>query len=209
MAEIKLFENHKKGLELGRKIKEVINLNQEKYMENIKVPDNWKKDSVKAFKNFMNYNVKCSLFDIAFIFNGISENKSISKEVRLVAEKILVNTPLINIIDNELLAYRKSSKRNKKKYNEVDHLNGGFYIDSLNYFKAIIENPGKISEYDLLILIFALMESKQLEVEHYKYIKGMLEEQCGIYIDEVLLNEKEYKQSLMSKYIKQPNESDL
>ncbi|MHD0398796.1 hypothetical protein ACY2DA_13320 [Staphylococcus simulans] len=209
MAEIKLFENHKKGLELGGKIKEVINLNQEKYMKNIEVPDNWKKDSVKAFKNFMNYNVKCSLFDIALIFNGISENKSISKEVRLVAEKILVNTPLINIIDNELLAYKKSAKRNKKKYNEVDHLNGGFYIDSLNYFKAIIENPGKISEYDLLILIFALMESKQLEVEHYKYIKGMLEEQCGIDINEVLLNEREYKQSLMSKYIKQPNESNL
>lgn len=211
MTNIKSFDNHRKGVELGKKIKEAINIDMHKIRQDMLPSGEWSIYSLYSFEAFMDCNIAINRYDVALMFKGIAKNELVPKNARAIARELVDKTSMHLDAKNSILYYSSGcfvlehNKEGHGTFNIEGHETSRcLYGETVEYFKELLESPERITEYDVCILIYGLKEGKAITDERCKEMKYIVEKHYSKSYEKVLLSKKMYIKSLMKNYLDYP-----
>ncbi|OEK58950.1 hypothetical protein [Staphylococcus equorum] len=211
MSEITQFEKYKAGKELGKRIKEVINLDMREFRQDMLPSGEWSIYSSYAFEAFMDCNIAINRYDVALMFRGIAKNELVPINARELARELVDNTTMYLDVKSSVLYYSSGCfviEHNKDKhgtYNiEGRESSRCLYLQTLEYFKELLESPERITGYDVCALIYGLKEGEAITEKRYNEMQHIVERYYSKTFEEVLLSEALYIDSLMKNHLEFP-----
>lgn len=147
------------------------------------------------------------LFLSAYNFNAINlhslmyeiKNADTSKEVKNMINSIYTS-------NNEVIRDREKNSSDRKYYSrEIEQFDSSFPPQVLNFFKALLENPQKMTEADIIAILGIIWESR-ISIKLNEYIENLvdvstLNTEMGV--KNMFNNESAYEESLFKHYIRE------
>ena len=200
MSDIINIKEHKKGVALGEKIQAIMNLDFPNFIESIEVVGNWDTQTIESFQALMDCHIQATSFDVAILFKGILEHDKVPIKSKALAHQLISE---MGDIGNTIAYYKSGGFAIKQgKYNQSDEIEGQcLYKETLDYIRALIEEPQSISPYDICVLLYMVYEAETLEDETYARLRKVVEHDSDRSFKCILLDKTMYQNSLIKKYI--------
>lgn len=203
MSDITNIEDYKKGKVIEKQLIESLNFDSWNFYKNIKPSQYYKPNFNNAMAIIIKTTELMTIYDVAVFLQGISTNQKVIAEVREIAEYILEEMKLEDVLINDIQFYNSSIYRviindfehNKKRISSVS---------ACHFFKAIMEQPENITIYDICVMLRGLKEMSDLDTHQFKKMFGLLKSKYNIECDDFINDRERYQNSLMSRYLNVP-----
>lgn len=184
-------------------IEEALNFDGDALFSEVNLDNGYPQSFKNAIGVLINTKMFLTAYDVSAIFNGLVENKKIPKASRKLADYIFREARFNEFYNNDLCKYKSASYRidNPKTTQDKERVSR---VEACYYYKAILEQPERITEYDVSIIAFSLKGMNDMPDEQERQMTTAI----SMYFDEsyirIITDNRRCKDSLLNDYIKMP-----
>ncbi|RIM29767.1 hypothetical protein BUY35_06960 [Staphylococcus cohnii] len=193
-------DDYNYGKKLGEKIEEAMNTNISYLLETKTISHGWSMEMIKAIHAFLDCDRAINLYDIAIIFQSISQNENVNSEVKGIAKRLVKDTELNQARNNNILYKTSGSYLLDNKISQPEN-KGCLYPKTIEYIMQWLVEDNKLTKFDICVLVYALYEIRQITSELYNEMKVVIEKEQGQCFNDVWENKRLYQKSLFSRYL--------
>ena len=193
-------DDYNYGKKLGEKIEEAMNTNISYLLETKTISHGWSMEMIKAIHAFLDCDRAINLYDIAIIFQSISQNENVNSEVKGIAKRLVKDTELNQARNNNILYKTSGSYLLDNKISQPEN-KGCLYPKTIEYIMQWLVEDNKLTKFDICVLVYALYEIRQITRELYNEMKVVIEKEQGQCFNDVWENKRLYQKSLFSRYL--------
>lgn len=193
-------DDYSYGKKLGEKIEKTMNTDISYLLETKTISHGWNMEMIKAIHAFLDCDRAINLYDIAIIFQSISQNENVNSEVKGIAKRLVKDTELNQARNNNILYKTSGSYLLDNKISQPEN-KGCLYPKTIEYIMQWLVEDNKLTKFDICVLIYALYEIRQITRELYNEMKVVIEKEQGQCFNDVWENKRLYKRSLFSRYL--------
>lgn len=193
-------DDYSYGKKLGEKIEEAMNTDISYLLETKTISHGWSMEMIKAIHAFLDCDIAINLYDIAIIFQNISQNENVNSDVKSIAKRLVKDTELNQARNNNVLYKTSGSYLLDNKVSQPEN-KGCLYPKTIEYIMQWLVEDNKLAKFDICVLVYALYEIRQITSELYNEMKVVIEKEQGQCFNDVWENKRLYQKSLFSRYL--------